>query len=287
MWGMALGGLGALLGGMAGSQGQQSTQNYAKQVAPEGALEKQAGDMTSRAMTGFEDMVNYGPGQADVKAGLASQQNLGNFLEQMFNNGGLPNAQQMGFANQLTNDVFAPEQIALQQRFQDAQTFGNRQAARMGRSGSDPILMNKLLQEQTRQQQMLGGQMTAFRAQQAQAMPQQQLQLASQLAQVRSGLASQAMQNRQALFSMGSQLKGQEQNFRAGTASTNVTNTTGGGMLGGLAGALSMGGTMFNAGTTFGNAGGFGQFFNNTPSSPLGADNTGGMYGRYAGMGNR
>lgn len=275
---MALGLAGAGLGFLSGMQGNQSTQNYTKQVAPESALEKQAGGLTSSAMTDFQNLVNLGPGQAEVKAGLQSQNDLGNFLQQMFNNGGMPTSQQMGYANQFTNDVFAPEQTALAQRFTDAQTASNRQAAKMGRMGNDPILMNKLLQEQTRQQQMLGSQMTAFRAQTAQGLPQQQLQFASQLAQVRGGLASQAMANRQALFSMGSQLKAQEQGFRAGTASTTATSNSGGGLMDGVSGALAMGGSLYNAGTTFQANGGFGQFFGpSTPTPGTGRNGFGGM----------
>jgi hypothetical protein len=268
MLGTILGIGGAALGALAGSQGQQSSQSYSRQLGPASELERRSGTIMTDSMNQFSDLVGAGPGQKQVQAGLKSQEDLASFLQQMFSNGGLPTQQQMGFANQLTNDVFAPEQMALQQRFQDAQVFGNRQAAKMGRGGADPILMNKLLQEQTRQQQMLGSQMTSFRAQQAQLMPQQQLGFAQQLAQVNSGLASQALANRQALLNMGSQIRNQEQNFRLNTGTSTQSTSSGGGLMGALSGGLAMAGGMASAMPGLQSMFGFGS----TPVAPTGAD---------------
>lgn len=228
-----------LLGALAGSQGDKSTQNYAKQVAPASALEDQATKSIGGSLTGLEALINAGPGQQAMTDSLGSQNALAALLQQFAQGGFMPGQQDINQANQFAQQMFAPQQTALAQRFQDAQMMGNRQAARMGRAGNDPILLNKMLQEQTRQQAMLDSERGAFGAQFAQQMPMQRLNFQSQLAQVRGGLASQALANRQALLNAGSQLKQQEQNFRSGTASTSVTSSSGGGLAGGITGALA------------------------------------------------
>ncbi len=239
MWG-AIAGIagGGLLAGLAGSQGQQATQGYTKQLAPESALEKQAGQVSGDSLAELQRLMNRGPGQQDVMAGLDSSRALAALLGQYAQGGFMPSQQDFATANQFTQNVFAPEQTALSQRFQDAQMMARRESARLGRSANDPVLLNKLLSEQTRQQQQLASQMTAYSAQQAQNLPMQRLQFTQNLAQVNQGLASQALANRQALLSAGAQLRGQEQNFRAGTASGTQTTSSGGGFQGFLSGML-------------------------------------------------
>ena len=247
-------GAGALLGGIAGAQRQNTTQSYATQLAPESDLEKQGGQVAGQGLTQFGNLINMGPGQQDISAGLSSSRSLADMLAQFSQGGFIPNQQQMTSANDMARAMYAPQQTALNQRFQDQSTMFNRRAAAMGRSPNDPVLLNKLLQEQTRQQQSLDSEMGAYGMQQAWQLPQQQLQFAQQLAQVNNGLASQAMANRQALVSMGAQLRQQEQSFRAGTASREMTTGSGGGwsdILGGALGGMGMGakmGGMFGGG---------------------------------------
>jgi hypothetical protein len=268
---VALGAAGAILGGIAGAQGDKSSQSMQVNVAPETALEKQINPALGQNFSALQDLINAGPGQQDVTNSLNSQRALADLLKQLQQTGGMPTAQDTQFANQYTNDIFAPQQMQMQQAFQDQQRMGNRQAAMMGRGPGDPILLNKLAQEQTRQQQMLGSQMTAFRSEQAMGMGDRRLNFANQLAQVNGGLATQAMQNRQALMSMGSQLKGQDQNFRLGTASKDVTSSSGGGMMGALSGALS------GAGAFAGAAPGLASMFSGFGSSGASTNSGGGV----------
>ena len=267
--GIAAGGLG-LLGAVAGMQGDRSSQSYTKNVDPASALELQANGVLGSGLTDFQNIVNAGAGQQDMTASLQSQRQLAALLQQYSQGGFLPNSADMQQAQAFTQAMFAPQQTQLQQNFADATTTANRAAARMGRAGNDPILLNKLLQEQTRQQQTLNSQMTAFQAQQAQLLPQQRLDYANQYAQVQSGLASQALANRQALMSLGSQIKNQEQNFRLGTASTTATSSSGGGLMGALTGGLAA----FGAGAKA--VGSFGSLFSGGQSSPTAT--TGGSY---------
>jgi hypothetical protein len=77
----------------------------------------------------------------------------------------------------------------------------------------------------------------------AQQIPQQRLMAAQNLAQVNQGLATQAMQNRAALVSMGSQLRGAEQGFRARTSQNEQVTSSPGGFMGAVQGGLAGVGT--------------------------------------------
>lgn len=234
----AIMGAAGLVGALAGGQKDSSTQNYTKILAPESEFEKQGGAAAGSALTDFSKLINSGPGQQDVTAGTDASRSLAQMLQQFSQGGFMPNQQDYGYAQTMANSVFAPQRTALAQNFQDATMHGNRAAARMGRAGNDPILLNKLLQEHTRQQGMLDSEQTSYMAQRADQMPGQRLGYAQQYAQVQGGLASQALANRQALFAMGSQLRQNEQNFRIGSASTEATSSSGGGLGGMIKGAL-------------------------------------------------
>ncbi len=101
----------------------------------------------------------------------------------------------------------------------------------------------------------LDSQIQSHGMQQALSMPMQQLNFMQNYAQVNQGLATQAMQNRQALLGMGSQIKQQEQNFRAGTASSTTSQSQGGGMGGALTGGLAGLGVGLGAASMFGGMG--------------------------------
>jgi len=245
---------GAALGALAGSQPSRTTtsgtntstvqlQDINKLNVGRSDLEK----ITDQAqLTGFQDLqtlVNMGPGAEAIQADTQFQRQFGDFLSQMFQSGGVPTADQINQANQFAGQIFAPQRTAMQQAFQDQITQAQRLAARMGRPGTDPILLNKLAQEQTRQQAMLEAEQGAFAANFAQQLPQQQMNIGAMLSQLRGGLALQALQNRQMMLALGNQLTNSERQFRLATATrtgtNNQTQTGGGGLAGGIAGALT------------------------------------------------
>lgn len=240
-WAVAagLGVAGALAGSM--KQGGGTTETTRSPLA-ESALGKQSAELSAEQLKQMQELAGKGPGGQDVTAGLDSQRSLADMMKQYSQGGYQPNAQDISQAQSFTQSMFAPQQEQQKQAFEQANMQANRQAARMGRAGNDPILQNKLLQEQTRQQATMGAQQQQFMAQYAQNIPQQRLGYAQQYAGIQSGLASQAMANRQALFSMGQQALSGDQNFRTSNASqTSTAPQTGGGIggaiMGGLAGA--------------------------------------------------
>lgn len=236
--GAILGAAGGILGGIAGAQGQQSSQTTTRNLAPAGAQETAAGNTAYDALAQLQALIGQGPGsQAITNSGNANNQ-LATLLQQYMQTGGAPTSQQQGVANQYTQQAFAGQQNALQNAFADQRTQASRSAARMGRSALDPVLNNKLAQEQTRQQGQLAADMTSFGAQYANQLSQNTVGYAGQLQQLQAGLASQALANRQALLGLGSQLRDSDRNFRAGTASSTTTQSSGGGFMGALQGAL-------------------------------------------------
>lgn len=280
---MALGAIGTLtggiLGGIAGGQGSTTSQGLRVNLAPESELEKYTGNMLQGGLKDLQSLVNVGPGQQDVQAGVNSQRALAELLKQLQQTGGAPQAQDLSNANSFVNSLFAPQQQALQQQFADMQVQGNRSMAKMGRGPGDVVMQNKLNQEFARQMQGLQSQMTAGTAQYAQQFSDNRLNFANQFAQVNSGLASQALANRQALMGMGSQLRSSEQNFRAGTASKEMTTSSGGGLMGTISGALAGAGGM---GPALGNLGSaLGGLFSSTPKGPVAS--TGGDPSKFAG----
>jgi hypothetical protein len=238
MLGAALGIGGALLGGIAGAQGNRSNQTSRVELAPESELERQGGATSLAQLTELERLLGYGPGQQDVQAGVQSQRGLADLLAQFSQGGFLPGQQDIQGSQQLAQQLFAGQQEGLNQAFEQQRRQASRNAARMGRGAIDPVLTNMLAQGQTQQQSQLNANIGSFAAQRAQELPLQRLQFAQQLAQVNAGLATQAMQNRQAILGLGSQLRGQEQNFRLGTATRTTEQSGGGGFGGFLAGAL-------------------------------------------------
>lgn len=278
MWG-AIAGMagGGLLGAISGAQGQTTTQNSSVNVAPAGEAELQAGKIQTDQLTALQQLIGLGPGQQDITNSLNSTRGLAQLLQQYQQGGYRPTQQDQADAGQFARESFAGQQTQLNQSFQDAQTGANRQAALAGRGPNDPIMMNKLMQERTRQQQQLGAQMGSFQAQQAQAAPMQRLEFANQLSGVQGGLASQAMANRQALFGLGSQLKQQEQQFRLGTASRTSSQTSGGGAAGAINGAIAGMGTGGNIAGMFG-----ASFGSGAPAAAAPMASTGQSYNSFS-----
>jgi len=253
-----VGGAGAVLGGIAGGQADVTSTSSFLQVMPPTALEQQATGISESQLGDLEGLVSAGPGQEDVRAGLEARRSLASRLQGLTETGGLPGQADISAARGFTTDIFAPERVAQQQAFAGQEQRTAQLAARLGRSVSDPILQARLAQEQTQQQERLGARETAFSAQQARQLPLQRLQFQGALADVRSGLATQAFQNRQNLFALGQQALTSERNFRLATGTQFGTQTSGGGLGGAIGGALAGAGTGLSAAGALSGIGGGG-----------------------------
>lgn len=251
MFGAALGIGGALLGGIAGSQGRDKSETTTRNLAAASKEETAAGQTAYDNLNQLQDLVNAGPGQEQVANGLSAQNQLAAMLQQYMQSGGVPTQAQTGQANQYAQQAFQGQQNSLNNTFEDQRIASSRNSARMGRSSIDPVLQNKLLQEQSRQQGQLAADQGSFASQYAQQIGQNQLGYANQFAQVQSGLASQAMANRQALLGLGSQLRDSDRNFRAGTATTTTSQAGGGGLAGAITGIIGGAGAGMGAASSF------------------------------------
>jgi hypothetical protein len=236
----------AVLGGVAGAQKDKVTQSGSTAmeqrviVDPAGEDEKKARQLSLDALTSLD---------ARLKS-LESSPVLSNLDKLMQEMGGAPTAERINQANSLADSVYAPQQTALNQSFQDqTQAFANR-AAQMGRSSSDPILAAKLAQEQVRQQAMLSAQKGSFATQEAINGPARQFQ--NQLGAL-GGLSQQAIQNRQAVFSLGSDFANTQMQYRLATATrtgnsvSNNEQLSGGGFKGFVTGLMGAGGSAASA----------------------------------------
>lgn len=250
-------GAGALLGGLAGGQGQQQTRTV--NVGSANALETQGYNLQLEELKKLQELFGAtGLGAQDVAAGTQGQRDFIAALQGAASTSGLPTAQDVTAANTFASQLFGAQQTGLNQAFEQQRQMASRNAARLGRASIDPVLTNMLSQDQTRQQAMLGSQQGAFAAQFAQQLPQQRLALQSQLAQAQAGLASQAMANRQALLGLGQNLTQAERNWRLGTASQ-TTSQPGNWMAGAIAGA----------GTGLQSAAGLSSLFSSPAQAPM------------------
>lgn len=272
---VGLPGLMGIAGGMADKQSQESLQRSGIDLVGNTDAGKAADEDILKQYQGLQGLVGKGPGESDVTAGLDSTRGLANMLEQYRNTGGLPDQSDMQTARGYTNDIFAAQQTALNQGFEDQNIQANRLAAQLGRPVNDPILRAKLAQDQIRQQQLLESQKTGFTAQYAQNLPMQRLGFAGQLADVRNSLASQAMSNRQALLGMGQSIQTNERNFRLAQsnrwATGSQTGESGGGVkgaIGGFMGGLGMLASFAGMGAG-GGGGGMGGMFGGGQSKTM------------------
>lgn len=260
---MNLGGIasigGGLLGAIAGGQKdkQSTTNNTSTRVDLQSFDDLNKGrsgletDAYNSQVSSFQDLlklVQGGPGQAEVDSNLSFQNSFAKQLQAML--GKIGNQTQADVQNNFgqAQQLFAPQQTALNQQFADQTTASNRLSARLGRAGNDPIMRNKLMQEQTRQQTMLNSQIGSYGQQLPQIQAQQAVELGGALSNLRGGLASQALQNRQTLMGMGNQLAQAERNYRlqaAGRTTNSLQETIDGGgfkgAVGGLLGGAGMG----------------------------------------------
>lgn len=252
--GAILGAAGGILGAIGGAQGASQSQTVRRELAPASASETRGGELALQNLNDLQSLLAQGPGAQDVAAGAGAQRSLAELLQQLQQSGGLPGAQDVQAAQSFAGQVFQGQQNALTNAFEDQRVQASRAQARLGRGGFDPVLQNKLAQEQTRQSGQLAADQGAFAAQFAQQLPQQRLGFAQQLAGVRAGLASQAMANRQAVFNLGSQLQQQGQQFRLGSATTTSSQSQPGGFLGALTGGIAGASQMFAGGNNLSTA---------------------------------
>lgn len=203
-------------------------------------LEKLAGGQVSGNFQELMKMLNSGPGQAEVDAGNAGQKDFVSMLKGINANGGMPTDEDRRQANIFADDMFKPQQEALNQSFTQQNEQAARLSAQLNRPVNDPIIQAKLRQEQMRQSSMLSADRTAFTANESRNSPFRRLELQGQLADAQSGLASQAMANRMQLLNLGNSLQTQERNWRLQTAdrwgnsSSNSSQHSGGGIMGGI-----------------------------------------------------
>ncbi len=274
-WAAVAIGAGALIGGIAGNQSDKTTSSTQESSKSEiwlkdfkdlqggqSDLEKNSYNQQLNSFGQLSNLVNAGPGQQAVTDGNNAGTDYANLLKSYIQNNGLANSSQQSYAQNYAQNMFAPQQLALNQSFTDQNQQGARLAARLGRSSMDPVLRNKLGVEQTRQQQMLSAQQGAFAAQTADGMPAKQLGMADSLFNVRQNLATQAFNNRQTLMTLGNQLTASERQYRLSTATRTGSSrgfqegVSGGGASGSLNGIIAGAGTGASMGMGGGGGGG-------------------------------
>lgn len=235
---------GALLGGIAGGAGSPGSSTSRIDAGTPSSLESAGYRISKTGLGDYRDLVNQGPGSQDVQAGLTSQRDLASLLESYSKNAGIATGQDyqnnLGLARQATQG----QQVAINQSLEQSRQGYARQAAISGRSALDPVFMGMLGQERQRAQERLGAQQSELAAF---GINQQKLGYTAQLANVRSGLASQAMSNRQALINLGQSAMNSERNFRLGTATRSQDSMQGGGLGGAISGAMAGAGAGLNA----------------------------------------
>jgi hypothetical protein len=197
-------------------------------------------------LQGLMQLLTQG-GQAQAQGDVqGARQESMNLIDMLRNAMGGPSQQNTAQAQRFSQSIFAPQEQALQQQFKQSETDTSRLAARLGRPVNDPILRAKLAESQGNAAAQLQAQKGAFTAQNAMGFQQQGLDLQSQIAGIRGGLATQALQNRQALFGLGQSLVNQERNFRLATAgqTTMGQTTQQGGLMDAIGAGAAIGGTL-------------------------------------------
>lgn len=244
----------AIGGIFGGASDKKSTQTSGINVAPASGLENAATSGIGSDYGVMRDLVGNGPGVGDVQQGLGASRDLASMLDQYSKSGGVPGSADITQAQGLAGGLFQGQRMALKQNFMDQETSARQNAAISGRGLNDPVLRNKLAQEQTRQQMMLDANQGSLASQLAQSLPGQRLNFAGQRVNLLQGLASQAMSNRQALLSAGEGIQSNERNFRLQTGQRYGENVQVGSVGGAISGGLAGAGAGLQAGANFYNA---------------------------------
>lgn len=252
---LAMGGMG-LLGGIAGGMSDKGSQRSGTHLwMPESELEGWGKGTFYNTGRDFEALLGRGPGGQDVSNAYLANKDLAALFGQYASSGGIPGQQDMTAGMGLASDLFAARRQGLLNSFSDQMTSANRQAAMMGRDPNDPVFRAKLMEEQTRQQGMLGAEQSAYGTQLAMALPGQRLGFAQQRAEMLNMLSSQAMQNRATLMGLGQQALGMEREWRLANAEKWGNTESGGGFKGALTGAIGGMGSGLGMMQGFGNLG--------------------------------
>jgi hypothetical protein len=249
-------------------------------LGPQSAFEQMLGQDMESQYSGLRGMLLDDPNTAERVAATKEYQNFVEMMSGINKSGGMPSAEDMQRANSFADQLFAPQREALNQSFEFAQQDAAKLAARLNRPINDPIIQAKLQQERMRQSNMLSADRSAFVAQEARSQPFQRLGMQEQLfnaksglADLKAGIASQAMANRMQLLNLGNSLQNQERNWRFQTSDkfnygnqsgTSTVHSGGGGILAGLSGVQAGMGSVAGivgsvgqiAGTFMGGAGG-------------------------------
>ena len=225
-----IGAIGAGIGAIAGSQGKKQSSTSSVSVGRESEQEKEARQLNQQTLGEFGDIVGQGAGATQAAEGLRASEQFASDLEQARSQGLRPS----DVDREVAQAQLAPQRVAADQAFEDANVQAQRLAAQLNRPINDPILQAKLQQERVRSQERLGAQESAL----AVGSAQQRLGFSEALAGVRQGLASQALQNRQTLLGLGQGIQQMGQNFRLGTGSTTTKGRSGGGLQGAITGAI-------------------------------------------------
>jgi hypothetical protein len=233
---------------------QKDTVEIQKYAGTPNRAEEVYGDEMNRAYNEYRGILEQGPGASDVSSAVGSSRDLATLLEQYMKTGGLPGQGDIDQAQGLAGGMFNARRTALSQSMQDQEVLAAREAARLGRSTTDPVLQNKLRGGFMRQQDSLMAEQTDFGNRIAMDLPGRRLGFANDRANVLNNLAAQAFSNRAAILAAGSNLFNNERNARLGLAST--TQLSGGGVKGAAAGYL---GSTTAAMNFFGGMGGGGM----------------------------
>jgi hypothetical protein len=223
--------LGSILGGF----GSQSSQT--RQMAGPSATGIAGEQAVLENLKRLQEYANLGPGAEDVSQGLTSQRDLASMLQSFSQGGFLPGQQDWQTASQFSSRAFQPQEVALNQAFQQNQQRTAQLAAQLGRPVNDPILQAKLSQERSQGMERLGASRSAYESEFAQNLPMQRLGFMGQLADVRGQLSNQANSNRQSILGIGRGLLQDDRQFRL--ASSGMNQQQGGGAGGSMAGFMA------------------------------------------------
>lgn len=234
--------------------------------APPKGLEELAWSQNEQAnYEKYFGLANAGPGESDVSAAATGGRDLAALLAEYAKSGGMPGQADIAQGQTLAGGMFNARRTALNQSMQDQEVLAAREAARLGRPTTDPILQNKLRGGFMRQQDLLMAEQSDFGNRIAMGLPGQRLGFAQERSNVLNNLAAQAFSNRAAILAAGSNIHNNMRNARLGLATT--SQASGGGVKGAAAGYLGsttaamnffggMGGGQMGGGTMSGGAGG-------------------------------
>lgn len=263
-------------GGLIAGLSDETTRTTSRVLTdPVGARERGAFGQADLRFGQLGQFADIGPGGQDITAALGAQRGLAEQFRQAGISGGLPTAGDIGATRGIAEQLFAPEQVALQQSFERQRQEGRRTAGRLGRQINDPVLLAKLAQQETQAGERFEARRGSVAQQLALQQPERRLGFAQQAAGIQSGLATQAFRNRAALLGIGQQIGQGERQFRLQTATRTGENVQEGSLAQGISGALGGFGQGLGLASGFGGlgggggggGGGFGQSF----SQSLGA----------------